>query len=96
MSKEPRDIVVGETYTREELSEIFGQEITEDTRIIVPPEPQYKEFKTLKEVIDFLNELYVEEGDIKVVFSSDIEGNAFSPLTNGVGKDNDTLYLYRA
>lgn len=34
----PRELVVGETYTLAELSDIFGVEVTEDSRIIVPPE----------------------------------------------------------
>lgn len=31
-----RDLVVGETYTTEELGEMFGMEITEESRIVVP------------------------------------------------------------
>jgi len=31
----PRDLVVGDTYSYEELSEMFGVDITEDSRIVV-------------------------------------------------------------
>lgn len=36
MAQNPRDLVVGQTYRLDELSQMFGVEMDEDSRIVVP------------------------------------------------------------